>query len=336
MQIGKPRLAVEAINEMDRYFVIDALEMKIKALADTSKSGKDLDVASAYRTSLSMIQQAFDAENFDAARRIIDIVDAAVRDAKSPELLKLVQAQRTEIDAYGKEFQAVVQARSKLVAAAEEPDANLTVGRYLCFFQSDWDHGLPRLGKGSDAALKDLARKELAQPVDVAGRMAVADGWWNWGGVQRDREQRHVIKHAKAWYERAGPASTGADRAAIISRIQAAQRKEYDRIRRLFPGSYYGRDLENRTLLLREGGGNMKSEEAVERGLEWLAGHQSANGMWATDAFNKGHAACKCGDHGVKHDVAGTALAMMPFLGAGNTHKSGPYRAAVRAGSSTC
>src|SRR5207247_2624097 len=89
----------------------------------------------------------------------------------------------------------------------------------------------------------------------------------------------------------------------------------------------------------REGGGTMKSEEAVERGLEWLVLHQNTAekgplaGSWSMDAFQKSHGGnCKCGEHGEKHDVAGTALAMMPFLGAGTTHKSGPHFSAVARG----
>ncbi|MFL5343137.1 MAG: hypothetical protein ACJ8F7_23645 [Gemmataceae bacterium] len=336
IQAGRPRLAVETISEMDRYFIVDALDMKIKALADTSKSGKDADVAASYRVGLNLIQQAYDAENFAAAKRIIDIVEPPVREAKQTDLLKLVQIQQSEIEAYTQEFQAVTSARAKLKATPDDPIANLAVGKYLCFFQGDWEHGLPMLAKGADPALKELAKKDLAGPADVKGRMAVADAWWNWSTTVRDREQRHLVKHARGWYEKAGPASTGQDRTTIIARLQAAQRKEYDRIRRLQPGSYYGRDIENRTLLLREGGGTMKSEEAVERGLEWLAAHQFKSdqkspqfGAWLMENFKKGHANCNCGDHGEKHDVAGTALALLPFLGAGNTHKAGPYHFTV-------
>ena len=327
VQVGKPRLAVEAINEIDRWFVIDALDMKIKALADTSKSGNEVNVAASYRVGLNLIQQAYDAENFDAARRVIDIVDAAVKEIKSPDLDRLVQSQRFEIDGYAKEFQAVALARSKLATTPDDAAANLTVGRYLCFFQGDWGNGLPMLAKGSDAALKNLAAKDLAQPKTVKEQLEIADGWWNWGAVQKEREQRLITKQAKSWYAKAGPESAGQDRANIINRILEAQKREYARIRRLQPGSYYGRDPENRTILLREGGGTAKSEEAVERGLDWLTKHQSSNGIWPTDIFHKvGEKTCNCGDHGEKHDVAGTALGMMPFLGAGETHKSGRYR----------
>jgi hypothetical protein len=98
---------------------------------------------------------------------------------------------------------------------------------------------------------------------------------------------------------------------------------------RLLPGSYYGRGIEDRLLLLREGGGNMQSEEAIERGLEWLKRHQEADGKWSNDKFG---AVCGCSDPGHKFDIAGTAFGLLPFLGVGQTHKHGPNAKAIYKG----
>jgi hypothetical protein len=139
------------------------------------------------------------------------------------------------------------------------------------------------------------------------------------------------VRRAKTWYVKAGTVATGDERAKVIDPIQKAQQREDSRIVRLLPGSYYGRDPETHVLLLREGGGTMKSEEAIERGLDWLAKHQGAGGLWATDAFAVA-TRCNCGDPGEKHDVAGTALGLLPFLGAGHTHTRGRYSQVVERG----
>jgi hypothetical protein len=77
-------------------------------------------------------------------------------------------------------------------------------------------------------------------------------------------------------------------------------------------------------------GGTKESEAAVERGLDWLAAHQNANGSWSLHHF---HANCKhaaCADPGtVVSDPAATGIALLPFLGAGNTPKSGKHRQSV-------
>jgi hypothetical protein len=108
------------------------------------------------------------------------------------------------------------------------------------------------------------------------------------------------------------------------------QKARIARIPRLVPGSFLGRDdIEDRTLLLREGGGTMQSEAAVERGLEWLARHQyRKQGMWTTDTFHKA-GKCTCSEPGQKFNVAGTAFGVLPFLGAGETQMRGRYRQIV-------
>ncbi len=74
---------------------------------------------------------------------------------------------------------------------------------------------------------------------------------------------------------------------------------------------------------------------AVDRGLAWLAKHQDADGRWDCDGFMKhdgddaGEAA---GAGSAVHDVGATGLAVLAFLGAGNTLRSGPYKQQVKDG----
>jgi hypothetical protein len=201
---------------------------------------------------------------------------------------------------------------------------------YLCLFRGNWDEGLPFLAKGNDRALRAQALSDLAKPSELAGRLAVADGWWEQADAFKVR-QVNLLKRAKLWYERAAPAADGPDRAHMLDRLQQIQAKQDAPILRLLPGSYFGRGVENRVLLLREGGGSMQSEEAVAKGLEWLAHHQAANGMWGTDVFAT-TAHCDCSEPGKKHDIAGTAFGVLPFLGAGETHRGGKYSKVVEKG----
>jgi hypothetical protein len=76
-----------------------------------------------------------------------------------------------------------------------------------------------------------------------------------------------------------------------------------------------------REALLKEGGGNERSEAAVAAGLKWLARHQAMDGHWGMHDFHI-HGRCNCAGPGGNHDVAGTVFGLLPFLGAGETHKS--------------
>ncbi len=94
-----------------------------------------------------------------------------------------------------------------------------------------------------------------------------------------------------------------------------------------------GRDPSARAQRVLREGGTIASEAAVARGLIWLAKHQNANGSWSLDEFDHaGDCDERCADTGGHSNTAGTALALLPFLGAGQTHLAGQYRAEVKAG----
>lgn len=102
----------------------------------------------------------------------------------------------------------------------------------------------------------------------------------------------------------------------------------------LQPGGFDGRSGATRERMIREGGGNRASEAAVAAGLKWIHLHQAPDGHWALDEFPQ-HGQrllpngalmperCNCTGHGIKNDIAGTAFGLLPFLGAGETHRGG-------------
>ncbi len=91
------------------------------------------------------------------------------------------------------------------------------------------------------------------------------------------------------------------------------------------------RSADMKKKLLRDYGGNESSEAAVTEALKWLSRHQMPNGAW-TYAH---HLVCNgaCGDPGepnrVKAVNAATSMALLPFLGAGQTHIQGEFREVV-------
>lgn len=92
------------------------------------------------------------------------------------------------------------------------------------------------------------------------------------------------------------------------------------------------RDPRVRKQVVAREGGTSATEAAVARGLEWLARHQEPGGHWSLHKFNS-HAGCTCQDPGrVITDAGATSLALLPFLGAGQTHIAGMYKDQVRNG----
>ncbi len=78
-------------------------------------------------------------------------------------------------------------------------------------------------------------------------------------------------------------------------------------------------------------GGSPESEDAVERGLAWLASIQSADGHWSIKEF-PGDTTPKIKDKTFQADSAATGLALLAYLGAGYTHQSGKYQDVVDRG----
>ena len=98
-------------------------------------------------------------------------------------------------------------------------------------------------------------------------------------------------------------------------------------------GMFSHRTAGDRDELVQRDGGSPESEEAVNRGLDWLANHQDTTGKWSLDQFNRVDG-CNgaCSGIGPSSDTAGTALALLPFLGAGHTHRRGNYTDVVERG----
>ena len=87
--------------------------------------------------------------------------------------------------------------------------------------------------------------------------------------------------------------------------------------------AFPGRSGATKSQLLKEGGGNAESERAVARGLAWLAKQQRSDGSWVYDINGNGK----------KEVIAATGMALLPFLAAGETHRSGHrYQKTVRSG----
>lgn len=79
-------------------------------------------------------------------------------------------------------------------------------------------------------------------------------------------------------------------------------------------------------------GGSAASEAAVARGLEWLARHQAADGSWRFDLSG-----CRCdgacrNPGNIRSTTAATGIALLPFLGAGQTHERGEHAQTVTRG----
>ena len=87
-----------------------------------------------------------------------------------------------------------------------------------------------------------------------------------------------------------------------------------------------GREAGMKRAMLGAYGGNATTEAAVASGLRWLAKMQRKNGSWSlTGPYSNGAGTGE-------NEVAATAMALLAFQGAGNTHKEGDFKSNVTRG----
>ncbi len=84
--------------------------------------------------------------------------------------------------------------------------------------------------------------------------------------------------------------------------------------------------------LLERYGGNAASEKSVAAALKWIAEHQDRSGGWTFGHSSVCRGQCKDDGDIPQATNAATALALLPFLGAGQTHLEGSYKTTVHNG----
>ena len=94
-----------------------------------------------------------------------------------------------------------------------------------------------------------------------------------------------------------------------------------------------GRGAAARAAMVKKGGGTPGSEASVAAALKWFAAHQNSDGSWNLD-HRFGPCQSRCRNPGARPNApnGATALALLPFLGAGQTHLEGQYKETVGAG----
>ncbi len=154
-------------------------------------------------------------------------------------------------------------------------------------------------------------------------------------GIGRSRTSLPISGGASGGLTRAGSAGDGRPTLASASEIAGLIRKSTPGPGAVQSGpisaGFSMRRPDVRREAVRKLGGNDASEQAVERGLKWLADHQFAAGNWSIHELNcKDH---NCLGHGsFEADTAATGLSLLAFLGAGHSHRSGEYQDEVDRG----
>jgi hypothetical protein len=214
------KTALEAIDQLSLLYAVNGRETRKSALARARKAPlAPEDSAAAYDAYVRIATDEIDAEDYDAAVATLKEAEGVAEKLKNIGLVTRARAKSKEAAELKKDASGIVAARKTLAAKPDDPDAATAVGRYTCFRKGDWTAGLPLLAKGSDAALKALAAKDLADPSAVADQVTLGDGWWDLSEKESGPAREELRKRAAFWYARAAPQLTGLTKAKVEKRL---------------------------------------------------------------------------------------------------------------------
>jgi WD40 repeat protein/serine/threonine protein kinase len=219
---GDAATAITAIDQMARlYEVDDTAAMKVTALTTASKVVTKPEPAKALAESaLVVLEELVAGDYYKKAEQVAALAEAAARKAGQAAFTKRVEAQVKEVKAAEKDHEAAEVARAVLRRQSDDPEANLTVGKYLCFRKGDWDAGLPLLARSGDKALREAAEADLARPGAADEQKKVGDRWWDLAEQKPVLGKTHLQRRAAYWYQQAVTGLSGLTLDKVQDRIK--------------------------------------------------------------------------------------------------------------------
>jgi len=219
-QAGDDFLAFQAVDELDRTFKIDAMAMKVELLKTLVKAARTTDThKSLALLALDLLEKIRSSDRFDLAEEIVKFAAVEAAKSRDKDLVQQVQTCRKDLENAKKTFSQIETANEIIKNHPNDLDANLTLGRYLCFAMVNWEEGLNYLAKGSDKNLLKLAAEEQNHPADADAQIALADGWWEQAQSAQNHSKENIMRHAGQWYERALPALSGLVKFKVEKRL---------------------------------------------------------------------------------------------------------------------
>ncbi len=220
LQVPDALTAFEAINELERLFVVDALEMKADTLAKVARSASLPDHHRAVsQKAVEVSESAALQGNYLVAKQVADLAVSEAHKSNDAALLKQLTEHKARVDELAKAFEEAKAGLDILDKSPSDPAANLTVGKYYCFAEDNWKKGLPMLVLSGDPALNPLAETEIKGVTSTDDQVKLADRWLGAAEAQKGSAKKQLQLRAVYWYRLASPNLTGLAKDKVAKRI---------------------------------------------------------------------------------------------------------------------
>jgi hypothetical protein len=216
-----------AVEQIDRFFAVSALELKREvlvksaALARTPAEHKVL-----VEKCFVIFDQAVANDDFPVATQLGPLAIEESPKCNDQILARQVPKRIAEIEQIARNYEKMKAAMALLDKVPDDPEANLTAGGYLCFTKGRWEEGIPMLALGKDPALKAVAIQELDGAKTPQDQLDLADQWRDLAEAQPAAVKTRIRERALLWYRRSLPGLAGLAKSKAELRIKELGPKE--------------------------------------------------------------------------------------------------------------
>jgi hypothetical protein len=256
VQLGDVEAALRTAEEIAEVYQVDGLKMKMEILDKAVKTARQPAQSRAIAEhALTLLDEAIRGEDFDAARQLGELAAAESHKAHDANLVAEVQSHVQDVDRLANASAKVKAANETLEKNPTDPQANLVVGKHLCFVKGDWEQGVPMLALCGDAGFKAAAEKDIAADKDSKAKLSAADAWWDLAEKEEGLMRQQMQQRAVTWYRQAQPLATGLPAVKIEKRIHEVEQAMAaasntaaagrDKKRRSIPGKIFACGLDS-------------------------------------------------------------------------------------------
>jgi hypothetical protein len=234
VQAGRASLLSEVVGEMAKHYDVDPRRELTRTLVDAverplpSTARRDLGVEAARQA-----DEALRADDFQTAAVLARAANSLALKGRDVVTAKKANEMLAEIPRLEKQYQASLEAAKLLAAEPDNPQANLALGKYDCFFRKEprWERGLPGLAKGDDPVLKALAEAELGASASLpaAQEVRLADQWHEAAVSLPDEIRSQARARAAFWYKKALDELSGFTKARVEKALEEIAAEQPDR-----------------------------------------------------------------------------------------------------------
>jgi len=221
VEAGDGDVAMDAAEKMIDAFEVDrdaALLEVYQSLLRTASPAAARDLG---QSILELADEAMRDGRDEAAEKAVPVLLSFSRKTRDPLLVKAASALKLRLAERAALEGRLPPLRAKLAESPDDPQANLDLGRLLCFTAGNWQEGLPYLANGADTALAAIAKAEAeaGDSADPKTALFLADGWFNWSKGQKGSFQAAAEERSLDYYLAARGHVGGPDDARIAKRI---------------------------------------------------------------------------------------------------------------------